>query len=61
MPLFHIHGIMASLLAPLSAGAAVIATTGFDAFKFHRWVADLQPTYYTAVPTMHQMVLARGR
>ena len=60
MPLFHIHGIMASTLAPLSAGAAVIATTGFDAFKFHRWVADLRPTYYTAVPTMHQMVLARA-
>jgi oxalate---CoA ligase len=60
MPLFHIHGIMASTLAPLSAGAAVIATTGFDAFKFHRWVAALQPTYYTAVPTMHQMVLARA-
>jgi oxalate---CoA ligase len=60
MPLFHIHGIMASTLAPLSAGAGVIATTGFDAFKFHRWVAELQPTYYTAVPTMHQMVLARA-
>jgi acyl-CoA synthetase (AMP-forming)/AMP-acid ligase II len=60
MPLFHIHGIMASMLAPLSAGGAVIATTGFDAFKFHRWVAELQPTYYTAVPTMHQMVLARA-
>ena len=60
MPLFHIHGIMASTLAPLSAGAAVIATSGFDAFKFHRWVAELQPTYYTAVPTMHQMVLARA-
>jgi acyl-CoA synthetase (AMP-forming)/AMP-acid ligase II len=60
MPLFHIHGIMASTLAPLSAGGAVIATTGFDAFKFHRWVAELQPTYYTAVPTMHQMVLARA-
>jgi acyl-CoA synthetase (AMP-forming)/AMP-acid ligase II len=60
MPLFHIHGIMASMLAPLSAGAAVIATTGFDAFKFHRWVAELAPTYYTAVPTMHQLVLARA-
>jgi len=60
MPLFHIHGIMASTLAPLAAGAAVIATTGFDAFKFHRWIAELEPTYYTAVPTMHQMVLARA-
>jgi len=60
MPLFHIHGIMAGLLAPLSAGGSVVATPGFDAFKFHRWLDELRPTYYTAVPTMHQMVLARS-
>jgi acyl-CoA synthetase (AMP-forming)/AMP-acid ligase II len=60
MPLFHIHGIMAGLLAPLSVGASVICSPGFDAFKFHRWIDELQPTYYSAVPTMHQMVLARA-
>ncbi|HUY29708.1 MAG TPA: acyl--CoA ligase [Acidimicrobiales bacterium] len=60
MPLFHIHGIMAGLLAPLSAGASVVCTPGFDAFRFHRWVDELAPTYYSAVPTMHQMVLARA-
>ncbi len=60
MPLFHIHGIMAGFLAPLSAGGSVVCTPGFDAFKFHRWVDTLHPTYYTAVPTMHQMVLARA-
>lgn len=60
MPLFHIHGIMAGLLAPLSVGGSVIATPGFDAFRFHRWVDELEPTYYSAVPTMHQMVLARA-
>jgi acyl-CoA synthetase (AMP-forming)/AMP-acid ligase II len=60
MPLFHIHGIMAGLLAPLSAGGSVVCTPGFDAFRFHRWLDDLAPTYYTAVPTMHQMVLARA-
>jgi acyl-CoA synthetase (AMP-forming)/AMP-acid ligase II len=60
MPLFHIHGIMAGLLAPLSAGASAVCTPGFDAFKFHRWLDELRPTYYTAVPTMHQMVLARS-
>ncbi len=61
MPLFHIHGIMAGLLAPLSAGGSVICTPGFDAFKFHRWIDEHQPTYYSAVPTMHQMVLARAK
>jgi acyl-CoA synthetase (AMP-forming)/AMP-acid ligase II len=51
---------MAGLLAPLSAGASAVCTPGFDAFKFHRWLDELRPTYYTAVPTMHQMVLARS-
>ena len=60
MPLFHIHGLMAGFLAPLSVGGSVICTTGFDAFKFHRWVDELRPSYYSAVPTMHQMVLARS-
>lgn len=60
MPLFHIHGIMAGLLAPLSAGASVVCTTGFDAFSFHRLLRERRPTYYSAVPTMHQMVVARA-
>ncbi len=60
MPLFHIHGIMSGLLAPLSAGGSVVCTPGFDAFGFHRWLDELRPTYYSAVPTMHQLVLARS-
>jgi acyl-CoA synthetase (AMP-forming)/AMP-acid ligase II len=60
MPLFHIHGIMSGLLAPLSAGGSVVCTPGFDAFAFHRWLDELRPTYYSAVPTMHQMVLGRS-
>ena len=60
MPLFHIHGLIAGLLAPLAAGGSVVATPGFDAFRFHGWLDDHRPTYYTAVPTMHQMVMARA-
>lgn len=60
MPLFHIHGLLAGLLAPLSAGGSVICTEGFDAFRFFSWLETFRPTYYTAVPTMHQMVLSRS-
>ena len=60
MPLFHIHGLLAGLLAPLSAGGSVVCTRGFDAFRFFSWLEALRPTYYTAVPTMHQMVLSRS-
>ena len=60
MPLFHIHGLLAGLLAPLSAGGSVACTDGFDAFRFFAQLAALHPSYYTAVPTMHQMVIARS-
>ena len=60
MPLFHIHGLLAGLLAPLSAGGSVACTEGFDAFKFFAQLKELRPSYYTAVPTMHQMAIARS-
>ena len=60
MPLFHIHGLLAGLLAPLSAGGSVACTEGFDAFRFFAQLGALNPSYYTAVPTMHQMVISRS-
>jgi len=60
MPLFHIHGLMASVLAPVSAGAEISCPGGFNALKFFSWLAEVQPTWYTAVPTMHQTILARA-
>jgi acyl-CoA synthetase (AMP-forming)/AMP-acid ligase II/acyl carrier protein len=60
MPLFHIHGLMASVLASLASGASVICTPGFHAPDFFDWLAAYEPTWYTAVPTMHQAVLARA-
>jgi acyl-CoA synthetase (AMP-forming)/AMP-acid ligase II len=60
MPLFHIHGLIAGTLAPLSAGGGVCYTTGFNALKFFGWMAEVHPTWYTGVPTMHQAILARA-
>ena len=60
MPLFHIHGLIAGVLAPLSCGSAVFCTPGFNALKFFAWMDEAQPTWYTAVPTMHQAILARA-
>ena len=59
MPLFHIHGLVAGLLAPLASGGSVICPPGFNAARFLAWVEALEPTWYTAVPTMHQAILAR--
>jgi oxalate---CoA ligase len=60
MPLFHIHGLMAGLLAPLEAGSLVFCTPGFNALRFFTWMSEARPTWYTAVPTMHQLILARA-
>jgi acyl-CoA synthetase (AMP-forming)/AMP-acid ligase II len=60
MPLFHIHGLMAAVLASLAAGASVVCTPGFNALRFFAWLDEFGPTWYTAVPTMHQAILARS-
>ena len=60
MPLFHIHGLIAGVLAPLAAGSQVFCTPGFNALKFFGWMDQAQPTWYTAVPTMHQAILTRA-
>ncbi len=61
MPLFHIHGLMAGLLAPLSAGSQVFCTPGFNALRFFKWMDQARPTWYTAVPTMHLAIATRGK
>jgi acyl-CoA synthetase (AMP-forming)/AMP-acid ligase II len=60
MPLFHIHGLIAGLLAPLSRGGSVFCTPGFNALKFFAAMEEAKPTWYTAVPTMHQALLTRA-
>jgi oxalate---CoA ligase len=47
-------------LAPLAAGSSVFCSPGFNALKFFQWLQAAKPTWYTAVPTMHQTILARA-
>jgi oxalate---CoA ligase len=60
MPLFHIHGLMAAVLASFSAGASVFCTPGFNALQFFSWLSESRASWYTAVPTMHQTILERA-
>jgi len=61
MPLFHIHGLIAAVAASLASGASIWCAPGFDALKFFGWMKEAQPTWYTAVPTMHQAILSRAK
>jgi amino acid adenylation domain-containing protein len=61
LPLFHAHGLFSGLLAALSTGSSVVCMPGFDAEAFFAWLTEFQPTWYTAVPTIHQAVLTSAR
>jgi acyl-CoA synthetase (AMP-forming)/AMP-acid ligase II/thioesterase domain-containing protein len=60
MPLFHIHGLIGATLSSLMAGGSVVCTPGFDVTAFFEWIEACAPTWYTAVPTMHQSILSRA-
>lgn len=57
MPLFHIHGLMGAVTASITAGASLVCAPGFDPERFFTWLDEFEPTWYTAVPTIHQAVL----
>ncbi|TGT94562.1 AMP-dependent synthetase, partial [bacterium M00.F.Ca.ET.163.01.1.1] len=60
MPLFHIHGLIAAVLSSLAAGGSVFCAPGFNALRFFQWLSEAKPSWYTAVPTMHQAILPRA-
>jgi acyl-CoA synthetase (AMP-forming)/AMP-acid ligase II len=59
MPLFHVHGLVASTLATLSTGGTVVVPAKFSPLSFWRVARDHGATWYSAVPTIHQLLLAR--
>ena len=60
MPLFHVHGLVASVLATLCSGGRIVVPGKFNALSFWRTVRDQNVTWYSAVPTIHQVLLARA-
>jgi amino acid adenylation domain-containing protein len=57
MPLFHVQGLMV-VLTSLAAGASVACTPAFDPTAVFAWVDEARPTWYSAVPTIHQAMVA---
>ncbi len=60
MPLFHVHGLVASTLATLATGGTVVVPAKFSPLSFWRIARDAGATWYSAVPTIHQLLLARA-
>jgi acyl-CoA synthetase (AMP-forming)/AMP-acid ligase II len=59
MPLFHVHGLVASTLATLTAGGTVVVPGKFNPLSFWRVAKDTGATWYSAVPAIHQILVSR--
>src|SRR5258707_9975203 len=60
MPLFHVHGLVASTLSTLLSGGTVAVPNKFNPLSFWRTVRDTKATWYSAVPTIHNLLLSRA-
>jgi acyl-CoA synthetase (AMP-forming)/AMP-acid ligase II len=61
MPLFHVHGLIASTLSTLHSGGTVVTPGRFNALSFWSLAESHRATWFSASPTPHQMVLGRAR
>jgi acyl-CoA synthetase (AMP-forming)/AMP-acid ligase II len=60
MPLFHVHGLIGATLSTLHTGGAVVVPARFSAGAFWQIAAKYAVTWYSAVPTIHQILLGRA-
>ena len=60
MPLFHVHGLVASAFSAFAAGGSVVVPRRFAPSTFWRHVRTHGVTWFSAGPTLHQMILERS-
>ena len=61
MPLFHVHGLVASTLATFGTGGTVVVPPKFNPLSFWSTVREHRATWYSAVPTIHQVLVSRSK
>jgi acyl-CoA synthetase (AMP-forming)/AMP-acid ligase II len=60
LPLFHGHGLIGATLSTLASGGSVIVPPRFSASEFWKLFREHRATWYSAVPPIHQVLLARA-
>ena len=58
LPLFHVNGIVVSVLSPLLVGASLVIADRFNPTTFFDTVERVRPTFFSAVPTIYGMLAA---
>ncbi|NLE00359.1 MAG: AMP-binding protein [Fibrobacter sp.] len=58
LPLYHINGLVVTLLSPLMAGMAVVMPQKFSTDSFFNLVMKYKPTWFSAVPAIFSKLLS---
>ena len=61
MPLFHVHGLVASTLSTLQSGGTIVVPPRFNPLNFWPVVKEYGVTWFSGVPTMYQALLNRAK
>jgi len=61
MPMYHGHSLLGCIWATIASGGELVCTKGFSAVNFFDWLNEFKPTWYSAVPTLHQAIVARAK
>jgi long-chain acyl-CoA synthetase len=59
LPLFHVNGIMVSVVSPLLAGGSSFIAERFQAATFWTTLEKVRPTFFSAVPTIYALLTSR--
>jgi long-chain acyl-CoA synthetase len=59
LPLFHVNGLVISVLSVLRAGGSVVVAPRFSATTFWDLVETHRPTFFSAVPTIYAVLDAK--
>jgi acyl-CoA synthetase (AMP-forming)/AMP-acid ligase II len=57
MPLFHVHGLIGVALSTLYSGGSIVVPSRFSRSAFWPVQKETGATWYSAVPTIHQVLL----
>jgi oxalate---CoA ligase len=60
MPLFHVQGLVGGVLSCVAAGGSIVCAPTFSPALFFRWLEEFRPSWYSAVPAMHQLLMAEA-
>jgi acyl-CoA synthetase (AMP-forming)/AMP-acid ligase II len=60
MPLFHVHGLIGATLSSFSVGSTLVMPPRFSAGSFWPAAKTHGVTWYSAVPTIHQVLISRA-